>query len=73
MDILIASFQDPVSAGMVHEIITSRGMHPRPLDISSNISIAGADLWYYIYVPKGEAEKAKQVIAEFVEEKNLVK
>jgi hypothetical protein len=73
MEIRIASFRDQVSAGMIHEILTSRGMHPRPLDTASHISIAGADLWYHIYVPKEEAEKAKKVLTEFVDEKNFVK
>ncbi len=73
MDIRIAAFKDYASAGMIHEILTSKGRHPRLIDTSAHISIAGADQYYYLYVPQNEMDNATKILIEFGYEENIIK
>ncbi len=58
---------------MMYTLLEGRGLHPRPLDASAHISVAGADLWYYLYVPMDEAEEARRILIEFGHEQSLIK
>ena len=64
MEIRLCSFRDQVVAGMMEHLLLNHGLHPRPLNIASHVSLAGAGLWYDIWIPKEEDMIARKIIIE---------
>ena len=58
----IYSCSNSAEAGMIISLLRSNSFNPSDLDISSHISFAGADLWYYVRVPEDEYERAKDFL-----------
>ena len=51
-------------AGMIISLLNSNDFHPIDLDMSSHVTFAGADIWYYVQVPKTEYETVKKFLIE---------
>ena len=49
-------------AGMVISLLKSNGFNPMELQTSPLVGIAGADLYYYVQIPVGEYESAKEFL-----------
>jgi hypothetical protein len=60
--ILISSIRDQAVAGMIEELLRESGLHPVPSNTSAHVSVAGAEQWYDIRVPKDEESKAREII-----------
>ena len=51
--------KNSTEADIIISLLRSEDFNPFELDTSSQISFAGADLYYYVQVPKNEYEKVK--------------
>ena len=56
--------RNSAEAGMIISLLKSSGFNPAELNTSSHISIAGADIWYYVRVPESEYEEAKDFLVK---------
>ncbi len=63
MEIRLCIFREQSVAGLVEDFLRQNGLHPRPLNTSGHISMAGAGQWYDLWVPKEEKEKAREVLS----------
>ncbi len=62
MDKKIGSFRDQAVAGMVEDILRQHGIHPRPVNASGHILIAGAAQFFDIWVPADEENDAREFL-----------
>jgi hypothetical protein len=51
-------------AEMMHQLLVSRGLHPRPIDASAHVSVAGAEQWHDLWIPVEEEEDARQILTD---------
>ncbi len=68
----LCSIREMTEAGTVHSLLQSHGLHPLPLDTSSHIFVAGADLWYHVEVPEAEMKDGRLILTACGWEKALV-
>jgi hypothetical protein len=60
MDARIYAAQSPQEAEILISLLRKNVLHPSNLEMSPHVSLAGADLWYYVRVPTDEVEAAKK-------------
>ncbi len=53
---------DPLSAEHARSLLLDAGLHPFPLEQSANISIAGAELTYCVFLPGEEVERGQALL-----------
>lgn len=58
MLVRIAFTRSLAEAGRIQSLLESRGFHPMPVDSSSHVSVAGAELGYHVEIPRREARSA---------------
>jgi hypothetical protein len=73
MEKRICSFRDQAVVGMVEDILRKRGIHPRPVNTSGHVFVAGAGQTYDVWVPAEEEDEARQVLAAEGYEADLTK
>lgn len=73
MEARLCSFQDQAIAGMIENLLRSRGLHPIPINTSGHIFVAGAGQWYDLKIPEEEEKIAREIIIEAGYENDLVK
>ncbi len=49
---------------MVNALLKANGFNPLELEISDHVSVAGADMFYYVQIPENEAASAKAFLKE---------
>jgi Flp pilus assembly CpaF family ATPase len=64
MEVRLCSFRDQAVAGMIENLLRSRGLHPIPTNTSGYVFVAGANQWYDIKIPEEEEKIAREIITE---------
>ena len=62
MESRLCACRNQAIAAMIEDLLRSNGIHPRPLDISAHISVAGASQWYDLWVPAEEEDRARDIL-----------
>jgi len=65
MDKRLCSFREQAVAGLVEDCLRQQGFHPRPLDTSGLVAVAGAGHWYHLWVPEEEEENAREFLSTY--------
>ena len=68
----LCSFQNQAIGGMIDNLLQSRGLHPISI-YTSNVVVAGADLWYELKIPEEEEKIARKIVIEAGYENALAK
>jgi len=58
----VMSHPEPPIVELARNLLLEAGLHPRPLDYAANVTVAGANQFFWIWVPEPEAKKAVQVL-----------
>ncbi len=67
----ISVHTDPMNAELARSMLLDSGLHPLPIRLAPNVSLAGAEQGYWLWVPEPEGEKAKACLQGTSFEKNL--
>lgn len=62
MEKKIYACRNTAEAGMLISLLKENGFNPLELQTASHISIAGANIYYYVQIPKEEYEEAKKFL-----------
>lgn len=60
----LCTFRDQAVAGLVESLLREQGFHPRPINISGHVFVAGAGQWYDLWVSRDEATRATELLKE---------
>lgn len=52
------------AANRMHDELTDRGLHPHPIQPDMQVTHTGGEMCYSITVPSGEAERARELLAD---------
>lgn len=64
MEVRLGSFRELYVAEMMEHLLRDHGLHPRPVNASGHVFLAGAGQWYDLWIPKEEDKIAREIIIE---------
>ena len=58
----IYACKNMADAGMIISLLKSNGFNPLELQTSPHVSVAGADIYYYVQIPEEEYKSATEFL-----------